>query len=146
VTNEDFFNDIPPNLKSKVRIFNLDISKDAECKKLCEIALKEFGTLDILVNSAAVHISQEPDAITDGVYTANPKEILYLSAKAGVEASTRAFARLGAPDGITIPSRIPLGRAGKIDELVGLVLYLSSEISEYITGQVIPLNGGRLMK
>lgn len=38
-----------------------------------------------------------------------------------------------------------LGRLGKVEEFVGLVLYLSSRTCEYMTGQVIHLNGGRLM-
>jgi 3-oxoacyl-[acyl-carrier protein] reductase len=106
---------------------------------------------------------------TAGVYTANPQELLYICAKAGVEAATRAFARYGAQFKITvnavaphviasgmgldtakhdqsIVSRIPLGRMGRIEELVSLVLYLSSDICEYLTGQVIGLNGGRLMQ
>lgn len=109
---------------------------------------------------------------TAGVYTANPMELLYLCAKAGVEASTRAFARLGAQHkrnkvtvnavaahvissgmGLhtmetdpTIIERIPLHRMGRIDELVSLVLYLSSPVCEYMTGQVVHLNGGRLMQ
>lgn len=101
--------------------------------------------------------------------TGNPNELLYLCAKGGVEAATRAFARLGAPAGITvnaiaahviesgmgrltiaadptIPTRIPLGRLGRIDEFVKLVLFLSSRTCEYMTGQVIHLNGGRLMR
>lgn len=208
VSNEDFFQDIPEELKPNVRIFNIDISTDIGCRELHDKTVSEFGKLHILVNSAAVHISQSPEAITDEdfdkvlyntlrstiymtraafsimqknkkgrivnissavVYAGNPNELLYSSAKAGIEASARAFARLGAPDGITvnaiaphlimtgmgletlakdpsIPARIPLGRAGRVDELVNLVLYLSSDISEYITGQVIPLNGGRLMR
>lgn len=104
-----------------------------------------------------------------GVHTGNPEELLYLCAKAGVEASTRAFARLGSSYGITVnaiaphviaagmgletvshnPSivdRIPLKRLGNVDELVSLVLFLASERCEYLTGQVVHLNGGRLMK
>lgn len=39
-------------------------------------------------------------------------------------------------------SRIPLGRAGVPDDIAGLVGFLSSEASGYITGQVISCHGG----
>jgi len=38
--------------------------------------------------------------------------------------------------------RIPMGRLGKEGELKGLALYLASEASSYITGQVICVDGG----
>jgi 3-oxoacyl-[acyl-carrier protein] reductase len=104
-----------------------------------------------------------------GVFTANPNEMLYACAKAGVETATRSFARLGARQGITVNAvaahvissgmggetikadptiidRIPLGRMGHIEEFVSLVLYLASPLCRYMTGQVLHLNGGRLMQ
>ena len=106
---------------------------------------------------------------SEGVSTGNPLELLYIAAKGGVEAVTRVFARYGGPKGITVNavaphvissgmgnetldrdpsiiSRIPLGRIGKVDEFVSTVLFLSSKESEYINGQVIHLNGGRIMQ
>jgi len=203
----EFLNVTPPDKRPNLRICKLDVSSKHGCEQLCRMALEEFGKLDILVNNAAVLLTQEPSEITDGdfdwimhnslrscvymtrvafeamsrsggrivnlssagVYTANPREMLYLCAKAGVEASTRAFARLGADKKITVNAiaphiidlgmgldtlrtdptilhRIPLRRIGRQAELVGLVLYLSSEISEYMTGQILHLNGGRLMR
>ena len=44
---------------------------------------------------------------TAGVYTGNPVELLYLCAKGGVEAATRAFARAGAPLKITVNAIAP---------------------------------------
>ena len=41
-------------------------------------------------------------------------------------------------------SRIPLGRTGLPEDLVGTVIFLSSEASDYITGQIIPVDGGWL--
>lgn len=42
----------------------------------------------------------------------------------------------------TILSQIPLGRLGKPSEIAGAVAYLCSEDGNYITGQVIDVNGG----
>lgn len=38
--------------------------------------------------------------------------------------------------------KIPLGRFGKADEIADTVLYLSSDMSSYVTGQVISVCGG----
>ncbi len=38
--------------------------------------------------------------------------------------------------------RTPLGRAGEPDDLIGTLLYLASPASDYLTGQVIFLDGG----
>jgi 3-oxoacyl-[acyl-carrier protein] reductase len=185
-----------------------DASRAEDCDLVCKSAAGRYGRLDVLVNNAALMLTQPPDAMTDaefdlilqnslrsmlymtrsafgvmraqkagrivsistaGVYTANPNELLYLCAKAGVEAATRAFARLGSPCGVTanavaphvigegmgaetlssdptIVTRIPLGRPGRVDEFVASVLFLCSEKAAYLNGQVIGLNGGRLMR
>lgn len=40
---------------------------------------------------------------------------------------------------------IPVGRAGRIDEISGTCLFLASDAAAFITGQVIGVNGGRHM-
>jgi NAD(P)-dependent dehydrogenase (short-subunit alcohol dehydrogenase family) len=41
-----------------------------------------------------------------------------------------------------IMSKTPLRRWGQVEELVGLVIYLASDASSFMTGAVIPLDGG----
>jgi NAD(P)-dependent dehydrogenase (short-subunit alcohol dehydrogenase family) len=89
------------------------------------------------------------------------------AAKAGVNQLTRAFAIAWAPynvrvnaiaPGLTLTARatkgigpelvakfsgdIPLGRAAKPEDHLGLALFLASDASSFITGVVIPSDGG----
>jgi len=40
----------------------------------------------------------------------------------------------------------PLGRLGQPNDLVGAVIFLSSDNSAYITGQTLTVDGGRYMR
>jgi 3-oxoacyl-[acyl-carrier protein] reductase len=40
---------------------------------------------------------------------------------------------------------IPQGRLGRVDDVVGLVLFLCSPASAYVTGQAINVDGGKVM-
>ncbi len=46
--------------------------------------------------------------------------------------------------GKKILSHVPMGRFGEGDELKGAVVYLASEASRYVTGIVLPVDGGLL--
>ena len=39
-------------------------------------------------------------------------------------------------------SRIPLGRLGEVEDLMGMALYLLSPASDFCTGQVMYVDGG----
>src|SRR5438445_2287301 len=41
-----------------------------------------------------------------------------------------------------VESRIPLGRLGRPDDIIGATLFLTSRASAYLTGAVIPGDGG----
>ncbi|MFC5302604.1 SDR family NAD(P)-dependent oxidoreductase [Azospira restricta] len=94
----------------------------------------------------------------------------YSAAKAGVLGLAKAMAREFGPDNIRIncvtpglidtditsgklddakkaeiAATIPLNRLGKADEIAGAYLFLASDLSSYITGAVIDVNGGMLI-
>ena len=41
-----------------------------------------------------------------------------------------------------VEGMVPLGRVGRPDDAAGLTLFLSSRAGSYLTGTVIPLDGG----
>ena len=94
----------------------------------------------------------------------------YSAAKAGVLGLAKAMARELGPDGIRVNcvtpgliqtditggkltdemrrdilKGIPLNRLGDADEVAGVYLFLASDLSSYITGAVIDVNGGMLI-
>ena len=44
--------------------------------------------------------------------------------------------------GKEIAARSPLGRIGRPDDMAGVVVFLSSRAGSYVTGAVIPVDGG----
>lgn len=90
----------------------------------------------------------------------------YSAAKAGIEGFTKALALEGARAGITanavapgyintemvgaiapeildkIIAKVPMGRLGKAEEIARVILFLAQDESAFITGAVIPVNGG----
>ncbi|RTV63336.1 SDR family NAD(P)-dependent oxidoreductase [Pseudomonas aeruginosa] len=91
----------------------------------------------------------------------------YSCAKGGVVGASRALSLALAPHGITVNciapgfietpmarslpphilervlEAIPVGRSGTVEDIAGLVLYLASSASGYITGQTLVACGGR---
>ena len=43
-----------------------------------------------------------------------------------------------------IEERIPAGRVGTAEDLVGIVVFLCGDASDYLTGQIIYVDGGWL--
>ncbi|HDZ91446.1 MAG: 3-oxoacyl-[acyl-carrier-protein] reductase [Deltaproteobacteria bacterium] len=99
----------------------------------------------------------------------NPGQANYSASKAGVMALTKTTAKEVAPRGITVNgvapgfidtemtavlskrvkdaflTQIPLGRMGSPEEVAETVYWLCSDAANYITGQIVHVNGGMYM-
>jgi NAD(P)-dependent dehydrogenase (short-subunit alcohol dehydrogenase family) len=94
----------------------------------------------------------------------------YASAKSGIFGLAKALARELAPEGIRVNAiapgvidndfskgrmtreikdevakKVPLGRLGRSEDIADACLYLASDMSSYVTGTVLSVNGGLLI-
>lgn len=131
------------------------------------------GTFNCSKHAAKIMFKQRSGVIINmssvvGI-TGNMGQSNYAASKAGVIGFTKAVARELAPRGVrvnaiapgfiatkmtdVIPedikkatlSRIPMGRFGLPEDVANLVVFLASDQSKYITGQVIQVDGGMAM-
>ena len=83
----------------------------------------------------AVHLAKvgiRVNAVAPGFFITNQNRFLVLDEKTG------GFS----PRGNKIVTNTPMGKFGDPDDLQGAVLYLLSDLSSFVTGIVIPVDGG----
>jgi NAD(P)-dependent dehydrogenase (short-subunit alcohol dehydrogenase family) len=143
VTEELFDRTVAVNLKGPLRLTALAVEH-----------MPPGGSVVNISSKASLHPS--------------PFTVVYAAAKAGLNALTKAAAQEFGPRGIRVnaivcgtfhtdsfhksmpteqmqdemASRIALGRIASPDEIVGTALFLASEASSYLTGELIVLDGG----
>lgn len=124
-------------------------------------AMERGGSI-VLFSSMYGHVSPDPRVYELPI---KPNPIEYGAGKAAVEQMVRYLAVHYAPRGIRVngiapgpfpapanhgnvpfmerlAARVPLGRIGRQGEVAGGVVYLASEASSYVTGQILSIDGG----
>ena len=192
---------------TKVKTYKSDASSFDAAHKLADDVLKDFGTIDVLVNNAGITkdnlLMRMTEEDFDRVMNVNMKSVFnltkavlkpmlkarkgsiinmssvvgvkgnagqsnYSASKAAIIGFTKSIAlELGsrnircnaiAPGFIETEmtqalasetvqqwrSQIPLQRGGSVDDVANTSLFLASDLSSYVTGQVINVCGGML--
>ena len=140
-----------------------------EIKEIFEV--NYFSLLTIVKRISKVMIRQKSGSIVNMASVAGmehqPGRIAYGSSKAAVIWMTQALAKEFGPFGVRINAVAPgaiktemiaeyseekinkivsetsLRRLGNVDEIAEVVLFLASDASSFITGQIIKVDGGR---
>lgn len=131
------------------------------------------GTFNVTRNAIVTFLKQKSGVIVNVTSVSGvaglARQTNYSASKAGIIGFTKALAKEVAPYNIRVNAvapgfietdmvsglkpeykeamlkNIPLGRFGNVDEVAGVVEFLVSEQSRYITGQVIVVDGGMFM-
>ncbi|WP_366922043.1 glucose 1-dehydrogenase [Metallumcola ferriviriculae] len=195
-------------LGRKAAAFKVDITDKDDVRLMVEKVHKEFGKIDVLVNSAGInnrkkledYTEQEWDNIVDvnlkGTFLCSqavgeimlaqgkgkiinlasvssvlghPHHAPYAASKGGVALLTKVMAVEWAKRGINvnaiapayvrtsltadhlaegdnyqqISNTIPMGRLGEPEDIVGAAVYLASNASNFVTGHLLMVDGGR---
>jgi NAD(P)-dependent dehydrogenase (short-subunit alcohol dehydrogenase family) len=130
-----------------------------------------FLTRELLPQLKAAGTAGDPARVInigsiDGLHVPGLETYAYSSSKAGVHHLTRTLARRLAADNITInaiapgpfeskmmeqtlktfgdaiKSAVPRGRIGEPEDMAGTAIFLASRAGAYITGAVLPVDGG----
>jgi len=142
--------------------------KEKDWDDVIRVNLK--GTFNCTKKAAKAMLKQRDGRIINITSIAgvagNPGQANYAASKAGIIGLTKTVARELGSRGITVNaiapgfiqtnmtaglpeksasaiiSQIPLGRAGIPEDIAGVAFFLASKSADYITGQVIHVNGG----
>lgn len=210
--NEEGAKAVAAKLGANAVAVGCDVSKRADIDNLVAVTLKQFGTLDIVVNNAGYTHKNQPlletdEAAFDRCFAVNVKSIYlmaqaavpvlrkkrsgsiinvgsvsgirprpglvwYSASKAAANLVSKAMAAELGPDNIRVNAicpvmsptgmiesfmgmantpenrakfvgNIPLGRLATPHDIAKAALYLASDLSDFITGVELPVDGGR---
>ena len=141
-------------------VMDINLHGTATCLQAALPALKQSRQARIVVTASVAGVQAEP--FVSYAYALAKTAVVRLVQQAALElaphgitvnAIAPGFIKTGIAQGrlhdadvaAGLVPRIPLGRLGDAAELGGLAVFLASRASAYITGAVIPVDGGYLL-
>lgn len=155
VNNAGIFDSRPiPEIKPEewVRLMEINLNGMHYCSQLVAEDMKSRKSGKIVNLSS---MSAQTGGLKAGVS--------YTASKAGVIGLTRSYAKYYAPFGINVnavapgliksdmtkswadPSVVPMGYLGEPLDVAKVVYFLCSSLSDYVTGQLVSINGGMVL-
>jgi NAD(P)-dependent dehydrogenase (short-subunit alcohol dehydrogenase family) len=128
----------------------IDVSQSQEVNAGVQKVAEEWGRIDILVNNAGIcevtPVDQIEERDWDRMFAVNVKGV-FLCSKAVMgfmmKQKSGKIINLGSVAGKV--ATIPLGRIGDVKEVAKVAVFLASDDSSYLTGEIIDVNGGQFM-
>ncbi len=156
---------------TRVEAFKADVGKHADNQKLVEHTIARLGRLDILVANAGIW--NQDDAPIEKMTEKQWDDMIRINLKSvyGIISLTKGLASELARHNILVNSVapgwvatdmsnpvletksgqkmastfIPLGRAATAEEIAGPILFVASDLANFMTGEVINVNGGSVL-
>lgn len=162
----DNVEDIATNIGKNVLGIKCDVSSEESVKSLVEETVSKFGHIDYLVANAGIGGGSIVNTSSMYGLVGTTMSFAYSATKGAINQMTRSLALTYARDNIRVnavapgyvdtpilsqvlndmkqamASQMPIGRLGKDNENANLIIYLLSEKASFITGAVVPIDGG----
>ena len=142
----------------KAKAYQCNVADADAVAAVVKEIVKDFGGIQILVNNAGITkdklVPMMKAADFDAVIDTNLKGAFYMTKSVAKELASRgvccnaiapgfiATEMTQALENDTLKDAIPMKRFGEAEEVAKLALFLASEHSDYITGEVIRIDGG----
>ena len=148
----------------KAKMYASNAADFAQTAATVEEIAKEFGRIDILVNNAGITkdtlLMRMTEEQWDAVINVNLKSVFNFTKSVAKELGSRNIRANAVAPGFIITdmtaqlpedvrkewaAKIPLRRGGTPEDIADVCTFLASDMSRYVTGQVIHVCGGMNM-
>lgn len=162
----DNVEEIASNIGENALGIKCDVSSEENVKSLVEETVSKFGHIDYLVANAGIGGGSIVNISSMYGLVGTTMSFAYSATKGAINQMTRSLALTYARDNIRVNAVVPgyvdtpilsqvpndmkqamasqmfIGRLGKDNEIANLIIYLLSEKASFITGAVVPIDGG----